>query len=69
MRSSKIQALIISLILRFLYNSLDLKEYLILTDEIGFSYAPGSLRTLDIVIFEREKFLENEINEEFVKTP
>ncbi len=55
MGSSELQALIIRLIVEFLFKSLNLAEYEILFNEIGFKTGKRSFRALDIAIFKREK--------------
>ena len=66
--SSKIQSILITLILRFLLSSIDLRKYEILTNEVGFKLAPRSWRNLDIAVFKKEKLLEEGIDERYVKT-
>ena len=69
MGSSKLQSFLISLILKVLFSSLNPKKYVILSNEIGFKFAPRSWRNLDIAIFEREKILKEGLDEKYVKTP
>ncbi len=66
--SSKIQSILITLILKFLLSSIDLRKYEILTNEVGFKLAPRSWRNLDIAVFKKEKLLEEGIDEKYVKT-
>jgi len=69
MGSSKLQSFLISLILKVLFSSLNPKKYVILSNKIGFKFAPRSWRNLDIAIFEREKILKEGLDEKYVKTP
>ncbi|RUM46964.1 MAG: Uma2 family endonuclease [Hydrogenothermus sp.] len=69
MGSSKLQAWIIDLIIRFLHLNLDYKKYKVLTNEAGFQWAPRSWRNLDIAIFDRKKLLKEGIDNKYVKTP
>ncbi len=69
MGSSKIQWLIISLILRVLMKRLSLDKYEIATNEVGFKFAPRSWRNLDIAIFRKGELLEEGIDSRYVKTP
>ncbi len=69
MGSSKIQALLISLILTYLFKFLDREKYIILTNETGFKWGRRNWRSLDIAIFEKEKLLKEGINDKFVNTP
>ena len=57
--SSKIQSILITLILKSLLSSIDLRKYEILTNEVGFKLAPRSWRNLDIAVFKKEKLLED----------
>ena len=66
--SSKIQSILITLILKSLLSSIDLRKYEILTNEVGFKLAPRSWRNLDIAVFKKEKLLEEGIDEKYVKT-
>ena len=69
MGSSKIQWLIISLILRVLMKKLSVDKYEIATNEVGFKFAPRSWRNLDIAIFRKGELLEEGIDNRYVKTP
>jgi Uma2 family endonuclease len=69
MGSSKLQVFIISVILDFLFKTLNSKNYIIATNEAGFQWAPRTWRNLDIAIFDRKKLLEEGINNEYAKTP
>ena len=54
MGSSAIQWKIIMVILQFLLQALDLRQYEVATNEVGFRIAPRSWRSLDIAIFDKE---------------
>ncbi len=69
MGSSKIQWLIISLILKVLMKKLSVDKYEIATNEVGFKFAPRSWRNLDIAIFRKGELLEEGIDNRYVKTP
>jgi Uma2 family endonuclease len=69
MGSSKLQSFLISLILKVLFSSLNPKKYVILSNEIGFKFAPRSWRNLDIAIFEKEEILKEGLDEKYIKTP
>ncbi len=53
MGSSELQSLIISLILKYLFDALP-DEFTALTSELGFFTSPGSFRSLDIAIYRKE---------------
>lgn len=67
--SSKLQALLIWLILKFLTKNIDTTKYYLLTNEVGFQWSPRSWRNLDIAIFEKDKLLKEGVNDKYVKTP
>ena len=69
MGSSKLQALLITLIISFLASKLDRKKYLILTNEAGFQWAPRTWRNLDIAIFDKQKLIKEGINDKYAKNP
>jgi len=56
MGSSELQSLIITLILKYLFKALP-KEFIALSNELGFIYAPRSFRSLDIAIFKKQDLL------------
>ncbi len=69
MVSSKLQALLIWLILKFLTKNIDTTKYYVLTNEVGFQWSSRSWRNLDIAIFEKDKLLKEGINDKYAKTP
>jgi len=69
MGSSKLQALLIWLILRFLVKNLDHSKYEVFTNEAGFQWAPRTWRNLDIAIFDKKKLLKEGIDNKYAKTP
>ncbi|MDQ7055757.1 MAG: Uma2 family endonuclease [Persephonella sp.] len=69
MVSSKLQALLIWIILKYFAKKLDHKKYEVLTNEAGFQWAPRTWRNLDIAIFDKQKLLKEGINNKYVKTP
>ena len=67
--SSKLQAILLTLILRFLFTHLDVSKYVVLTNETGFKWAPRTWRNLDIAIFDKKQLLEEGIDNRYAKTP
>ncbi|NPA42340.1 MAG: Uma2 family endonuclease [Aquificae bacterium] len=53
MGSSELHAILVALIIGFLSKVLP-KEFIVLTGELGFIYAPRSFRSLDIAIYRKE---------------
>ncbi|HIO41548.1 MAG TPA: Uma2 family endonuclease [Aquifex sp.] len=53
MGSSELQALIIGLLLKYLYKVLP-NDYVVLTNELGFYTSPKSYRSLDIAVYRKE---------------
>jgi Uma2 family endonuclease len=53
MGSSELQAVIIALIIKYLFKALP-EDYIILTNELGFIYGPKSFRSLDIAIYKKQ---------------
>ncbi len=69
MGSSKIQAWIIDVIVRFLHRYLNSKKYKILLNEAGFKTSEKSWRNLDIAIFEKAKLLEEGLDHRYTSVP
>jgi len=69
MGSSKLQALLVWLILKFLVKNLDHSKYEVFTNEAGFQWAPRTWRNLDIAIFDKKKLLKEGIDNKYAKTP
>ncbi len=67
--SSKLQAIIVALIIGYLSAKINRNKYLILTNEAGFQWAPRTWRNLDIAIFNKKKLLEEGLDEKYAKTP
>ncbi len=67
--SSKIQAWIIDVIVRFLHRYLNSKKYKILLNEAGFKTSEKSWRNLDIAIFEKAKLLEEGLDHRYTYVP
>ncbi len=67
--SSKIQAWIIDVIVRFLHRYLNSKKYKILLNEAGFKTSEKSWRNLDIAIFEKAKLLEEGLDHRYTSVP
>ncbi|RUM29424.1 MAG: Uma2 family endonuclease [Aquifex sp.] len=57
MGSSELQAVIIAIILKYLFKTLP-DDYIILTNELGFIYAPKSFRSLDIAVYKKKDLLK-----------
>ncbi len=67
--SSKLQAVLVTLILKFLLAHLDTQRYVVLISEVGFQWAPRTWRNLDIAIFDKKELLDEGIDNRYVKTP
>ena len=57
MGSSELRAVIIAIILKYLFKTLP-DDYIILTNELGFIYAPKSFRSLDIAVYTKKDLLK-----------
>lgn len=68
MGSSLFQAQLIALIIMFLGKTLDLRQYVITTNELGFFYSEKSWRALDIAIFRRSDITAELYSTTYVKT-
>jgi Uma2 family endonuclease len=68
MGSSFLQGQLVAMLVIFLGGKLNMRKYLVTTNEIGFIYAPKSWRVLDIAIFEREKVKHELGSTKYVKT-
>ena len=69
MGSSKLQALLIWIVVKFLAKNLDTSKYELLLNEAGFQWAPRTWRNLDIAIFDKKKLFREGINDKYAKTP
>ena len=69
MGSSGIQAYLIMLLIKFLLNKLDEKRFILLSNELGFTYKKGSWRNLDIAIFERDKVKPYLLQDKLIPVP
>ena len=67
MGSGLLHAIILRILLKFLYQHLEDKSFLVLTGEVGFKFAPKSWYNLDIAIYKKGDI--KEISEEFVQIP
>ncbi len=67
MGSSYLHAVILMIMLDFLFKKLKPKEYLILTGEMGFSFAPRSWYNLDIAIYKKGDV--KKIEDKYTKVP
>ncbi len=68
MGNSGLQAFIITLILRYLFGVLP-KDYVVLSNEVGFHIKKGTWRNLDIAIYERGKVKPFLTEEKFIPIP
>lgn len=68
MGSSLLQAQLIALIVVFLGGKLNLRQYVITTNEVGFLYSKKSWRALDIAIFRRADIKAERHSTAYVKT-
>ncbi|MDQ7028374.1 MAG: Uma2 family endonuclease [Ardenticatenia bacterium] len=69
MGSGKLQWWIIQTVLRFLFQHVEMTKYTVATNEVGFRVGPGSWRSLDVAIFERDAVLAEGLDNEYVSTP
>jgi len=69
MGSSGLQAYLITLLLGILFKKLDLKRFVVLSNEVGFLIKKGSWRNLDIAIFEREKVKPYLLEDKLIPVP
>ncbi len=69
MGSSKLQAILVTLILKFLFAHLDVSKYVVLTNDVGFKWEPRTWRNLGIAIFDKKNLLEEGIDRRYAKTP
>ncbi|MDQ7028373.1 MAG: Uma2 family endonuclease [Ardenticatenia bacterium] len=69
MGSGKLQWWILEVIVAFLFAHLDRKRYKVAFNEVGFRVGPGSWRSLDVAIFERDAVLAEGLDNEYVSTP
>jgi len=67
MGSSDLQAWIIDTIVRFLHLTLDYKKYKVLSNEVGYKFAPRSWYNLDIAILNKEKI--KKLTGKFLEVP
>ncbi|WP_163329302.1 Uma2 family endonuclease [Desulfurobacterium thermolithotrophum] len=70
--SSKLQAILVVLIATFLMQELRnrfKRNYIVTSNELGFSFAPRSWRNLDIAVFKKEELIKEGIDDKYVKTP
>ena len=68
MGSSFLQGQLVALIVNILMTKLDLRKYVVVTNELGFIYAPKTWRILDIAIFEKKKVKHEALSTKYVKT-
>lgn len=69
MGSSFLQAELVALLVGILVSRLDLTQYIVTTNELGFIFLPKNWRVLDIAIFERKKAKHEVLSTKYVKTP
>jgi Uma2 family endonuclease len=66
--SSSIQAILVALILKALFQQLP-EDYILATNEMGFKLAPKSWRNLDIAIFSKEELNREGIKDSYTEVP
>ncbi len=66
--SSFLQAQLVACIVGFLVNALNLRKYIVITNEAGFIYAPKNWKILDIAIFEKKKVRKELLSPKYAKT-
>ena len=69
MGSSTLQAYLVELILYFLFQNLDRKQYRTFTNEIGGHIEKGSNLSYDIAVFEKTVLTKERINEFYADVP
>ena len=69
MGSSKLQWILIQIILKFLFSKIDFKKYQIATNEAGYQWTSKTWRNLDIPIFDKEILLKEGIDNKYAKNP
>jgi Uma2 family endonuclease len=67
--SSKLQAWIIMQIVEFLLSNLQKDKYIILSNELGFIFAPKSWRNLDIAIFKKDEIINTIYEDKYSEVP
>lgn len=68
MGSSFLQGQLVAFIVSILMSALDLRRYVVVTNEAGFIYAPKNWRILDIAVFEKERVKKELFSKKYVKT-
>jgi Uma2 family endonuclease len=68
MGSSFLQGQLVATIVGFLLSKLDIRKYVVTTNELGFIYAAKSWRVLDVAIFDRKKVKPELGSTKYVKT-
>jgi hypothetical protein len=68
MGSRVLQARLIALIVGFLFTKINFSKYEIMTNELGYIYAPKNWRILDIAIFEKARVKKELFSKKYVKT-
>ncbi|GAK51393.1 hypothetical protein U14_02637 [Candidatus Moduliflexus flocculans] len=69
MGSSLLQGALVALIAGILFRKLNLRKYMIATNETGFLYSPKNWRLLDIAIFDKSRVKQELFSAKYVKTP
>ncbi len=69
MGSSLLQGALVALIAGILFRKLNLRKYMIATNETGFLYAPKNWRLLDIAIFDKALVKKELFSAKYVKVP
>lgn len=69
MGCSFLQGALVALLAGLLITKLNMRKYVVTTNETGFTYAPKSWRLLDIAIFEKQALKKELLSTKYVKTP
>lgn len=68
MGSSSLQAQLVALIVGILISALNLRRYAVMTNELGFIYAPKNWRVLDIAIFAKQQIKSELLSTKYIQT-
>lgn len=69
MGSSTLQSVIVQVMMKFLFQAFDLKDYWILTNEVGGHLKKGVNLSFDIAIFDRTVLTTDKINKHYANVP
>ncbi|MCH8317244.1 MAG: Uma2 family endonuclease, partial [Bacteroidetes bacterium] len=69
MGSSGIQSYLVTLLVSFLSQKLNLKEKVILANEFGLQFSKKTWRNIDLAIFERKNLKEHLLQDKYIPVP